>query len=120
MNECLDKYNRLILTNGSHCRLRVGLRCSVCHLGQTRLTFNLVMTGWKVLNLHICRKYPASQRRLFATVVNAKTPQTFIEKVVQRYALGLAPGQVVKAGDYVMIRPEHVMSHDNTGPVISK
>jgi homoaconitate hydratase len=27
---------------------------------------------------------------------------------------------VVKAGDYVMIQPEHVMTHDNTGPVISK
>ncbi|KAG8824235.1 mitochondrial Homoaconitase [Serendipita sp. 401] len=58
--------------------------------------------------------------RRFATVSNAKPPQTFIEKVVQRYALGLAPGQTVRAGDYVMIRPEHVMSHDNTGPVISK
>ncbi|KAF7330338.1 DUF917-domain-containing protein [Mycena venus] len=28
--------------------------------------------------------------------------------------------RAVKAGDYVMIRPEHVMTHDNTGPVISK
>ncbi|KAI0315567.1 hypothetical protein OF83DRAFT_1164739 [Amylostereum chailletii] len=49
-----------------------------------------------------------------------KTPQTIIEKVVQKYAVGLAEGKVVKAGDYVMIRPEHVMTHDNTGPVISK
>lgn len=43
-----------------------------------------------------------------------------IEKVVQRYAVGLPPGKAVKAGDYVMIQPEHVMTHDNTGPVISK
>jgi len=43
-----------------------------------------------------------------------------IEKVVQKYAVGLSAGKVVKAGDYVMIRPEHVMTHDNTGPVISK
>jgi len=43
-----------------------------------------------------------------------------IEKVVQKYAVGLPAGKVVKAGDYVMIRPEHVMTHDNTGPVISK
>jgi homoaconitate hydratase len=43
-----------------------------------------------------------------------------IEKVVQKYAVGLPDGKVVKAGDYVMIRPEHVMTHDNTGPVISK
>lgn len=47
-------------------------------------------------------------------------PQTIIEKVVQKYAVGLADGKAVKAGDYVMIRPEHVMTHDNTGPVISK
>lgn len=47
-------------------------------------------------------------------------PQTIIEKVVQKYAVGLPEGKVVKAGDYVMIRPEHVMTHDNTGPVISK
>ena len=55
--------------------------------------------------------------RLFATQT---TPQTIIEKVVQKYAVGLPAGKVVKAGDYVMIRPEHVMTHDNTGPVISK
>jgi len=56
--------------------------------------------------------------RLFATTT--KVPQTVIEKVVQKYAVGLPVGMVVKAGDYVMIRPEHVMTHDNTGPVISK
>ena len=47
-------------------------------------------------------------------------PQTVIEKIVQKYAVGLPAGKQVKAGDYVMIRPEHVMTHDNTGPVISK
>ena len=57
--------------------------------------------------------------RLFATHAT-KIPQTLIEKVVQKYAVGLPTGKVVKAGDYVMIRPEHVMTHDNTGPVISK
>ena len=39
---------------------------------------------------------------------------------MQKYAVGLPEGRVVKAGDYVMIKPEHVMTHDNTGPVISK
>ncbi|KIJ66823.1 hypothetical protein HYDPIDRAFT_85825 [Hydnomerulius pinastri MD-312] len=47
-------------------------------------------------------------------------PQTIIEKVVQKYTVGLPDGKIVRAGDYVMIRPEHVMTHDNTGPVISK
>jgi homoaconitate hydratase len=49
-----------------------------------------------------------------------RIPQTIIEKVVQKYTVGLPDGKAVKAGDYVMIRPEHVMTHDNTGPVISK
>jgi homoaconitate hydratase len=60
-------------------------------------------------------------RRNLATISNSQTtPQTVIEKVVQKYAVGLPEGKVVKAGDYVMIKPEHVMTHDNTGPVISK
>lgn len=63
-----------------------------------------------------------SPGRYLATAVSEgpRTPQTLIEKVVQKYAVGLAPQRVVRAGDYVMIRPQHVMTHDNTGPVISK
>ncbi len=60
-------------------------------------------------------------RRRLATVAGQRqVPQTVIEKIVQKHAVGLPVGKVVKAGDYVMIRPEHVMTHDNTGPVISK
>jgi homoaconitate hydratase len=60
-------------------------------------------------------------KRCFATITDRpRIPQTVIEKVVQKYAVDLPEGKVVKAGDYVMIRPEHVMTHDNTGPVISK
>ena len=65
----------------------------------------------------------ATQRRCLATIAStrpARIPQTVIEKVVQKYAVGLPEGKAVKAGDYVMIRPEHVMTHDNTGPVITK
>ena len=59
--------------------------------------------------------------RAFATEARLRQqPQTFIEKVVQKYTVGWPKDKAVKAGDYVMIRPEHVMSHDNTGPVISK
>ena len=62
-----------------------------------------------------------SYHRSFATATERpRIPQTIIEKVVQKYAVGLPADKVVKAGDYVMIRPEHVMTHDNTGPVISK
>ncbi|KAI0687628.1 homoaconitase [Cerioporus squamosus] len=59
--------------------------------------------------------------RGYATVASSpRVPQTVIEKVVQRYAVDWPAGKSVRAGDYVMIRPEHVMTHDNTGPVISK
>ncbi|KAF9048685.1 hypothetical protein BJ165DRAFT_1343049 [Panaeolus papilionaceus] len=72
--------------------------------------------------LWIRRCGPASSRRFLATIASKqhRIPQTVIEKVVQKYAVGLPEGKVVKAGDYVMIRPEHVMTHDNTGPVVSK
>ncbi len=46
--------------------------------------------------------------------------QTLIEKIVNRYAVGLGAGQLTHAGDYVSIRPHHVMTHDNTGAVIPK
>ncbi|MBN2781041.1 MAG: homoaconitase [Candidatus Marinimicrobia bacterium] len=44
--------------------------------------------------------------------------QTIIEKIVQRFVVDHpAP---VKSGDYVTIRPKHVLTHDNTGAVIPK
>src|SRR3954468_4143195 len=45
---------------------------------------------------------------------------TLIEKIAARHADGLPPGTVVRAGDFVSIRPKHVMTHDNTGAVIPK
>lgn len=47
-------------------------------------------------------------------------PQTSIEKIVQRYAADLEPGTHLHAGDFVTIKPKHVMTHDNTGAVIPK
>ncbi|MFA7421082.1 MAG: homoaconitase [Melioribacteraceae bacterium] len=46
--------------------------------------------------------------------------QTLVEKIAQRYSLGLSKDQVVRSGDYVTIQPEYVMTHDNTGAVIPK
>jgi homoaconitate hydratase len=46
--------------------------------------------------------------------------QTLIEKIVQKFAVGLQPGQIVHSGDYISIRPAYVMTHDNTGAVIPK
>src|SRR5712671_6760675 len=45
---------------------------------------------------------------------------TLVEKIAARHADGLAAGTLVRAGDFVSIRPRHVMTHDNTGAVIPK
>ena len=45
---------------------------------------------------------------------------TFVEKIAARHADGLPPGAAVRSGDFVSIRPRHVMTHDNTGAVIPK
>ncbi|OGU75388.1 MAG: homoaconitase [Ignavibacteria bacterium RBG_16_34_14] len=46
--------------------------------------------------------------------------QTLIEKIAQKYAVGLNPKHEVHAGDYLSIKPAYVMTHDNTGAVIPK
>src|SRR2546423_13609465 len=45
---------------------------------------------------------------------------TPVEKIAARHADGLAPGTEVRSGDFISIRPRHVMTHDNTGAVIPK
>jgi homoaconitate hydratase len=39
---------------------------------------------------------------------------------VQRHAVGLPEGKVVRAGDYVQIEPYRCMTHDNSWPVAKK
>jgi homoaconitate hydratase len=46
--------------------------------------------------------------------------QTLAEKITQRFAVGLDADHVVRAGDFLSIRPAHVMTHDNTAAVIPK
>ncbi|MFM9996863.1 MAG: homoaconitase [Phycisphaerales bacterium] len=53
------------------------------------------------------------------------TPLSVVEKIATRYAVGpdrkrLPAGTVIRSGDFVTIRPRHVMTHDNTGAVIPK
>src|SRR5215216_1859223 len=45
---------------------------------------------------------------------------TLVEKIAARHADGLPPETQVRSGDFVSIRPRHVMTHDNTGAVIPK
>jgi homoaconitate hydratase len=46
--------------------------------------------------------------------------QTVLEKITQKYSVGLPAGHEVRSGDVVRLRPFHVMTHDNTGAVIPK
>ncbi|MAF65056.1 MAG: homoaconitase [Planctomycetes bacterium] len=47
-------------------------------------------------------------------------PQNLIEKIAQTHALDLPAGAPVHSGDFLRVRPAHVMTHDNTGAVIPK
>ncbi len=46
--------------------------------------------------------------------------QNLVEKIAQKYAVGLHEGVVVHSGDYISIQPEHILTHDNTAPVAEK
>ena len=46
--------------------------------------------------------------------------QTLVEKITERFAVGLDAGQTVRSGDFLSIRPAHVMTHDNTSAVMPK
>ncbi|HBY99990.1 MAG TPA: homoaconitase [candidate division Zixibacteria bacterium] len=46
--------------------------------------------------------------------------QNLVEKIAQKYAVGVEKDHVVHAGDYLSIKPAYVMTHDNTGAVIPK
>lgn len=46
--------------------------------------------------------------------------QNLVEKIIQRFAVGLREGQEVCSGDYVTVSPRHVMTHDNTSAVMQK
>ncbi len=44
---------------------------------------------------------------------------TLVEKIAGRFAVD-GGATTVRSGDYVTIRPKHIMTHDNTGAVIPK
>jgi len=45
---------------------------------------------------------------------------TLVEKIAARHAEGLPLNTIVRSGDFISIRPRHVMTHDNTGAVMPK
>src|ERR1700686_5181756 len=46
-------------------------------------------------------------------------PQTIVEKIAQAH-LADGPKRALRVGDFVSVRPFHVMTHDNTSAVMSK
>ncbi len=46
--------------------------------------------------------------------------QTVVEKIAERHLADGAPSHPLRTGDYVSIRPRHVMTHDNTAAVMKK
>ncbi|KAL2279180.1 hypothetical protein FJTKL_13568 [Diaporthe vaccinii] len=63
---------------------------------------------------------PSPCARLFGTTASARSSQTRTEKIVQRHAVGLPEGKLVRSGDYITFRPQHCLTHDNTAPVSLK
>ncbi|KAF9158783.1 mitochondrial Homoaconitase [Actinomortierella ambigua] len=63
--------------------------------------------------------FPTGARRMFASA-STSPAQNMVEKIVQKYSVDLPPNVKVKSGDFVTIRPAHVLTHDNTGAVMSK
>ncbi|TQN71084.1 Homoaconitase [Colletotrichum shisoi] len=61
-----------------------------------------------------------TQSPLAGAPAERKAPQTLTEKIVQRHAVGLPDGKVVRSGDYVQVEPSRCMSHDNTWPIAKK
>lgn len=45
---------------------------------------------------------------------------TLVEKIATRFAVGLPPGAMARSGEFITVRPMHIMTHDNTGAVIPK
>lgn len=62
----------------------------------------------------------ASQIRALSVLARLWRGQNLTEKIVQKYAVGLSEGKNVYSGDYVLIKPAHCMSHDNSWPVATK
>lgn len=47
-------------------------------------------------------------------------PQTVVEKIAQSHMAEGPRGRPVRTGDFLTIRPRHVLTHDNTSPVMAK
>ena len=71
-------------------------------------------------NVQLYHYYSTLSTTSTTTTAAKGRPQNLIEKIVQKYAVDLPKNTKVYAGDFVSIRPEHVMTHDNTAAVMQK
>ncbi|KAJ2161820.1 mitochondrial Homoaconitase [Coemansia sp. RSA 552] len=67
-----------------------------------------------------CRGFAFTSPQLQGGQTLLQGGQTLVEKIAQRHAVGLGDGDRVHSGDFIAIRPRHIMTHDNTGAVIPK
>ena len=72
----------------------------------------------RVYRVGVCVQRNARQFATLKNTSNEDSGQNLTEKIVQRYAVDLPAGKFVKSGDYVSIKPQHCMSHDNCIPPI--
>jgi len=73
----------------------------------------------RVYRVGVCVQRHARQFATLKNTSNEDSGQNLTEKIVQRYAVDLPAGKFVKSGDYVSIKPQHCMSHDNCiAPII--
>lgn len=86
------------------------------------ITIFAINTRYKMfaLNTRVKIRLNSVNSRFFSSTTNNLAGQNLVEKIVQKYAVGLPKDKVVHTGDYVSIRPAHVMSHDNSWPVALK
>ncbi|KAI9728714.1 MAG: mitochondrial Homoaconitase [Chrysothrix sp. TS-e1954] len=49
-----------------------------------------------------------------------RTPQTLTEKLFQKSAVDVPEGKTLRSGDFITLRPDHCMTHDNSWPVATK
>ncbi|KLO93182.1 Uncharacterized protein LW93_6176 [Fusarium fujikuroi] len=63
---------------------------------------------------------PTSSAFQYQRAPVVENPQTLVEKIAQKHAVGLPEGKKIKSGSYLSLAPEHIMSHDNTWPIARK
>ncbi|KAI2641053.1 homoaconitase [Xylaria nigripes] len=68
----------------------------------------------------LSRSTGASLPSLSALATQKRLLQTLTEKILQKYAVGVPEGKLVRSGDYISVQPSACMTHDNTWPVALK